>query len=312
MNLHEFERISAEHSALQILLKEIPEANAIDRLSVERRASELERLLYETPVTASRPSGAKVLFRGKPVVGQYGILAQFGTQAIRNFVDAVAAIAANLVGPIGARGTLPNRDSYQMLITGTPTGSFGFELEEYGTGQRQLDFAEQSTVGQAIEQAIGLMKATSGSDDDLADAAAGMSQRAIAALLEFVKTLADNDATCSIESERLQFSFSDTAQVSRTVERLSLDNIREAHEEIEGAFQGVLPKRRTFEFKVSQTGEVINGKVGPTITDANQINEILGQQIAIEVTTTRVGDRPPRYQLTGYHPSASEDANRTD
>jgi len=55
---------------------------------------------------------------------------EFGVKAINAFADAVAAIGASQTTSLGTRGALPNREAYQLLITGTAVGSFGFELEE--------------------------------------------------------------------------------------------------------------------------------------------------------------------------------------
>ena len=59
----------------------------------------------------------------------------------------------------------------------------------------------------------------------------------------------------------------------RSLERLGQDNLHEDRQAFEGEFQGVLPKRRTFEFKVRDADTVITGKIGPAISDADTLNE---------------------------------------
>ena len=58
------------------------------------------------------------------------MFAEFGAKVINTFADAIAAIGASQTTALGTRGVIPGRDDYQLLITGTALGSFGFELEE--------------------------------------------------------------------------------------------------------------------------------------------------------------------------------------
>jgi hypothetical protein len=93
------------------------------------------------------------------------------------------------------------------------------------------------------------------------------------------------------------FRFTDVGQVRRSLERISKDNLHEDEQLLKGEFQGVLPKRRTFEFKITGTDQVIVGKVTPAIEDADLINKHLHQQVEIRAMVTRVGDGRPRYLL---------------
>lgn len=153
-----------------------------------------------------KPARARLTFRGRPVLQNHGIFAEFGSAAVDKFADAIATIAASLEGPLGARGTLPNRESYRMLITGTALGSFGFELEEH-VPAGQLSLPGLSPIEEAIDEARTMMEATLGTDDDLAEAASGTDRRAVAALRDFVKILADHEAVCAWESDGKVFRF---------------------------------------------------------------------------------------------------------
>ena len=119
--------------------------------------------------------------------------------------------------------------------------------------------------------------------------------------------MADQEAVCALEFKDKVFRFADVGEVRRSEQRLSLDNIHENKQQLEGVFQGVLPKRRTFEFKLSSTQEVIAGKVGAGIADASRINHILERATKIEVQTICVGNGRPRYVLLKYEePSVQE------
>ncbi|MEW6237718.1 MAG: hypothetical protein AB1656_20220 [Candidatus Omnitrophota bacterium] len=304
MNLHEYQRLQAERGELDKLLAQTPETDAIDRMSLQSRKDSIEKVLATVPTPIREPVRAKLTFRGKPVVKSYGILAEFGALAVNRFADAIAAFAASMAGPLGARGAIPNRDDFQLLITGTALGSFGFELEERAK-DGEMYFEEFSSIEPAIDKASALMKASLGSDDDLADAASDIDPRALISLRDFLRTLVEHEAICSLEYKDKCFRFCDSGEVRRSQERLSQDNIREKEEQIEGAFQGVLPKRRTFEFKLSSTQEIIAGKVGAGIADAGVINRILNQPTKICVHTTCVGTGRPRYVLLKYEEPSS-------
>jgi hypothetical protein len=299
MNRQEYRYLQSEQSALEEMLKEMPASRVIDRIGLESRKEEIEKELASQAGLAREPVRAKLTFSGKPIVGGHGIFVDFGAAAVNAFAEAVAAIGASQAGTLGARGKIPNRDEYRLLITGTALGSFGFELEEAPI-DNVTPFSELSPVKSAIEQATSIMKASIGTDDELADAVAEADPRALEALRTFLKTMADKEAVCTIECEDDAFRFSDVGQIRRSESRLSRDNIHEEDRVILGKFQGVLPKRRTFEFLVDDIGEVITGKVGPEIEDAGEINRILDKHARIEVRAKRVGKGQPRYILFRY------------
>jgi hypothetical protein len=269
----------------------------LDRGSLTARLEEVEHLLAEANINEREPARAQLTFNGRPVVGSYGIFADFGMKAVSGFTEAVAAVAATLAGPLFAKGPIPNRDQNQLLITNTALGSFGFELEEYRSGK--LPFDEQSMLELALERTQSLLQGTINADDELlADAATELDQRALDKVRAFVKTLADNDAVCALQFRNRAFRFSDMGQVNRSLERLSQDNLREVEQFLEGEFEGVLPnKRRTFEFKVNGQDEVIVGKISPAVANLDEINAHLYKATRIKVMTTRVGNGRPRYVL---------------
>jgi len=297
MNRNEHLHLLAERSELQRILAGIPEEDRLTRGSFAARLEDVEEQLASTPPPVRSPARARLTFRGRPVIGHHGVFAEFGTKATNAFADTVAKVAAALSGPLSPMGPIPNREESQLLITSTAVGSFGFELEEYRPSG-QLDFGEESVAGQALEMTKSLLQSTVGTDDELADSAAGTDPRAVEALRTFLDLLAANEAICLLEHEEKVFRFRDVGEVRRAVERLGQDNLREEQTHLAGEFQGVLPKGRTFEFKLADTGEVVRGKVGPAIADPDVINRHLHQATTIDVLATRVGNGRPRYVLT--------------
>jgi hypothetical protein len=193
-------------------------------------------------------------------------------------------------------GPIPNRNESRLLITGTALGSFGFELEEAPVGD-QLDFGEEAVAGQALELTQNLLRGTLGTDDELADSAVATDPRAITAVRSFLELLATNEAVCALQYNDKVFQFNDVGEVRRGVERLSQENLLEEEAHLTGEFQGVLPKSRSFEFKIAESQEIIRGKVIAAIASPDQINNHLNESITIDVLATRVGTGKPRYVL---------------
>ncbi len=295
MNVQEYQHLLAEQSIVERLLDGTPPDDVLERSGLEARLEELKDELASTSPPRRVPATARLTFRGRPVVEHHGVFAEFGAKATSAFADAVARVAASLSGPLAPTGPIPNRDESQMLITSTAIGSFGFELEEYRPGQ--LHFGDESPVAEALELTRNLLQSTLGTDDELADWAAGTDPRALDAIRSFLELLATNEAVCALECNGRLFRFSDVGQVRRSAQRLGRDNLCEELTRLIGEFQGVLPKGRTFEFRLAQSGEVIRGKVASAIPDPDLINDHLHQTVEIEVLATRIANGRPRYVL---------------
>lgn len=295
MNQQDHLQLLAERKFLQLRLVELPVSARIMRISTESRLSAIEGRLAQEAVDESEPARVRLTFNGRPVIGSHGIFAEFGLKAVSNFTEAVAAVAASLSTPLAATGPIPNREQYQMLITSTALGSFGFELEEYRVGK--LPAEDASLVALALEHTQNLLQGTVGTDDQLADSAADTDPRALDKVRAFLQTLADYEATCTVLYRDIGFRFTDVGQVRNSLARLSQDNLREVEQYLNGEFQGVLPKGRTFEFKLADDGAVVRGKLGSAIQNADQLNARLHEAVRIKVMATRVGIGRPRYVL---------------
>jgi hypothetical protein len=296
MTLNARDVLLAESTELQEVLNLLPLDNGLERNSVAARLEDVQLQLSKMPPSAYKPARALLTFRGRPVIDNRGIFVDFGTRATNAFFDAVAKIAASISRPLASMGPLPKGDESQLLITSTAVGSFGFELEEFRPDQ--LNFGEASDSAQALELARRFLQSTLESDDDLADAAASTDPRAVDAVRTFLDILASNEAVCALEVDDKAFRFRDVGEVRRSIKRIALDNLNEQGTRLSGEFQGVLPKARTFEFKIAGTGEVVRGKVGPLVVDPDVINRHLHKLVTINVSETRVASGKPRYVLT--------------
>ncbi|MBC3779236.1 hypothetical protein [Pseudomonas sp. SWRI99] len=273
-----------------------PGISKLTLMSVQARIEKARAFLEDNGKHAYRPAKVRLTYRGAPVWGTHGVLAEFGASATQAFSVAITAIAASLSGSLADKGPIPNRLANQLLITGPARGSFGFELEEI-PADKQLDIEGTTPVSQAIEILAELLEATATkSDEELSEPVSRLADRAIAAVSDFLSELSENNASCGVATSTRRFQFSDVEQVRRSKARLSRDNIKEEQETFTGSFVGVLPDKRIFEFKTTG-GEVLHGRVSAEIGGPNVINDHLYTEVSIHVTARRIGSSNPRYTL---------------
>lgn len=298
MNRKEYEYLLEQQSGLDDLLTMVPEDAVIDRISLQSRRDRVAAKLATYPAPPRWPATARLTFNGRPVAAGGGIAVDFANRAVKEFADTVASVGASLRGSLSDRGPVPHRENYSLLITGTATGSFGFEMEE--DVERSRHAPGESPVESAIEQVNAIFKSLSGSDEALAVAISDTHPRAIQNLRDFLNILATNNATCALAFKGDVFRFTDVGQVQRSLNRLGPDSIREYSDEISGAFLGYLPDSRQAEFRNSKTGEVISGKVDLRMRNADAINDHRGQSALLSVRVRKVGSGRPRYTFVNY------------
>jgi hypothetical protein len=300
MNPQDRMHLLAERKFLRARLAQLPESARVMRINTQSHLRGIEQRLANEPTDGREPAHVRLTFNGRPVVGSHGIFAEFAMRAVNSFTEAVSAVAASLSAPLAAMGPIPNREQHQLLITNTALGSFGFELEEYQDVQALPE--EASPVAEAVERTQALLQGTLGTDDQLADSAADTDPRALDKVRTFLQILADYEATCAVQYRDRSFRFADVGQVRNSLARLSQENLQEAEQVLQGEFQGVLPKGRTFEFKLAGDGGVVRGKIGPAIQNAAELNARLNQTVTIRVMVTRVGNGRSRYLLMATPP----------
>jgi hypothetical protein len=296
MTSQDHARLVGERSALQRMIQQTPADDVLDLGSLTARLEEIEHCIARAGDLSRKPAAARLTFNGRPVIGSHGVFADFGARAVGAFSEAVTAVAASLTGGLAAKGPIPNREQHQLLITHTALGSFGFELEEHRPAGTAGD--EPSSLEQALARTRDLLQGTIETDDELlADLAADLDRRALDKVRAFIGTLEESEAVCTLQYQNQVFRFTDLGQVRRSLQRISDDNLREDEQTLRGQFQGFLPRRRTFEFRVATPDQVIAGKVAVAVADADEINRHLHQDAEVRVMETRVGTGQPRYLL---------------
>ncbi|WP_157652948.1 hypothetical protein [Burkholderia ubonensis] len=296
MNRLERSHLEAEVTFLEEQLREIGQDAGLTRLSLESRLNEVREQLVAAPEDAREPAKAIVTFRGKPVLGTHGVMADFGAAVTKAFSDAVSTVAASIDRPLNAMGPIPNREQNRLLITGTAIGSFGFEFEEMAVLPLLDD--QRSAVDVALERTQKLLESTTESDEVLAENLQNTDPRAVEKVKAFLKVLSDSEATCAIERNGQRFLFSNIEQIETSLARLSEDNI---HEEIirkPGTMTGSMPGRRQFEFRPDGEEVLIYGTIGPQIEEPGRVLGQWGSRFIATIHVTRVGNGLAKYQLT--------------
>lgn len=288
--------LKAELLQLEGILNSIPESHVIDRVSFESRKRKVIELLQTFPEERF-VNKAKLTFRGAPVVGSHGVLADFATKANGAFSDAFAAIIAGLEETLKYMGPIPDKSKNQLLITGTAIGSFGFEYELPGSGTEL--FPESLKPFDAFGLLMSVLKLSAeGSDDDIAEVLEEMHPRAVRKIREFLGVLDQSNALCGIEFQNDVFRYKDKDQLKNSMDRLKDDNIHEQWVAYIGEFQGVLPQTRTFEFRLSDQVGIIKGKVDFSIQDPDVLNrEWLHKPVTLKLHETQVGLGRPCHSL---------------
>ncbi len=306
MNHNDYISFAWEVKELEALLARIPTESVISRMGLESRLKAAREAIAKfNPLEL--PRKARLTFRGRPVVGSYGASAEFASKASAYFTEAFSAVVAGISENLRYMGPIPDKEKNQLLITGTAIGSFGFEFElprlrgENTTEQIQL-FQEGNKPENRPEVAMEKLEklfqvAAEGSDDDIAELVDEIHPRAVKKASEFLDYLSEQDAWCGVEFKETVFRFGGVEQVRESAARLKSNNIKEADESFRGEFQGVLPKSRTFEFKVLDQDQILRGKVGPEIEDADVLNGILHKHLTALFHVIQVGQGRPRYTL---------------
>jgi hypothetical protein len=265
----ESDEIRADLATVEALLGAAPEGDILGRRSLTARRDILTQELATLTAHARPSAHAAVYFGGAPVVGSRGIDATFASRALANYEDFVTKIwGQRQHGNLPASGPVRDRHEARLHITGVVRGSFGFELAEL-EGPTSL---EGAPLRDAVDLATRAIIAAGESDDALADAAEDLDGRAFAALREFFTVLKKGGASVRVVTDDLDRSF-DVSAVLAAAERTQGTLTEEEDVPIPGEFLGVLPERRTFEFR-RDDGTVLRGRVSEEmpIADLGRLN----------------------------------------
>ena len=296
MNASSRNKIRSEIDEIEKILEKLPEDAFIERYSFEKRLESARVALESLPAGETAPETLYLTFRGLPVDSSHGISADFAGKASNAFADAFAAILAGRHERLRYMGPIPDKNKYPLMITGTAIGSFGFEIEL----PKEVDLIDDRVgADKAVETLKNLFRVSvEGTDEQIAELVEGIHPRAVRKVADFLEVMHQNEAWCGLEFRNDFFKYSNLQQVGLSETRLKDENISRTNETFLGEFQGVLPKGRTFEFKVLGEDTIIRGKVGSEIADPDVLNrDCLHQSVQATFLVVQVGRGRPRYSL---------------
>lgn len=293
---YEYLSIKSEIAEIEGILRSLSPAQVIKKLTFESRLRSAKSAL-EAFQRLPASKKATLTFRGKPVVGSHGLHAEFGSRAALHFADAFAAVAAGLGESLRYKGPIPDRAKHQLLITGTAIGSFGFEFEL--PAEKYNLFGDEPQAEQALKKLQQLMQQSAeGSDDEISELVDEIHPRAVAKIHEFLSYLAQHQAWCGLEFAGRFFRYNHIDQLKLSTERLLAGNIKESSEILTGAFTGILPNDRTFEFTQAESGNVIKGKIAPEVDDPDLLLRVFYKKpVTASFAIVQVGQSRPRYRF---------------
>ena len=299
MRYEDYAYHASEITQLERLLEKMPEEMTVERLGIEYQLSQTKERIEGVPIPPV-PQKVHVMFRGKPVYEESGIDANFSARAMKLFVDAVAMAAAGSAGKLESSGAVPGRKEGQPVITGTTSGSFGFELEL--PPLRQEPAGEESPdpyVKEAVQKIQDLLiLSTEGSDDDLSEVVDDIHPRAVRKVGEFMELVRLNNARFGLDFRNRKFRITAENQLDDTIKRLAARNVHEQTHEMSGIMIGILPASNRFQLDRLTDWTVIEGRIASEIRDTYELaREFSGREVTARIRSVRVGEGNPRYTL---------------
>lgn len=292
-------RLDAEQKYLEDLLHSAGDhSGSLSMRSLQQRLNEVTTQLEEHAVPRAEPARVTLTFRGDPVVGAYGIFAQFASNALTSFTNAVSAVGASMRRGLKPDGRLPDRLHYRFLVTGVARSSFGFVLEEVPTtSQPTLELDVPTPASEALNRTLDILDASRAVDEEaVSEAISDLDSRAVNAVRLFVKRLDIGSAHGALVSNDRQIVFSTVREVKAARAILDRNNVSTEAQVLTGTFLGALPEQRRFEFMVADVG-VIRGSIDKSVDDPVRFNQHSGSRARISVKVTRVGSAPRKYVL---------------
>ena len=299
MNYKEYAFTASEITQLEYILSIMPESREIERIGLEYRLEKAKQRLEGVPIPP-RPILTDVKFQGKPVVDDVGIEASFTGRTTKAFAESTALTVAASTGELKETGAIPDRGLGQQLVSGVTTGSFGFQIElphstvtDVQTGQTY------NPAERAVEMIQDLLETSlEGGDDDLAELTNRMHPRAVRKVAEFLGILKSDEAQVAIGLNGREVALRNSGEVEKATRRLAERNIEGRTTIMTGTLIGIVPARGFFEFMVSDTGELIEGRIGHEIRDPYRVaSRYANQEVRARIRRLQVGQGQPKYTL---------------
>jgi hypothetical protein len=256
----ERDHLAAQLAALTHLLQTLPANDYLGRMGFESRRADLQRQLEALGEAGERRAHVALYFGGDPVIGSYGVQAEFGTKVIGKFQDVLTKVWGTLDGAqLQQMGPIKDKDVSQLHIISVVHGSFGFVLEEL---EGQIEPMFQSPLSQAADRVAEYITNFAGENEaTFSQMIDVLNPRVFQSIREFFGFIYKDKATFRMVEGELDQRF-DRIAVERAWNRAEASNVTEDRMHVTGRLLGVIPMKRRFELESSETGTVIEGKVG--------------------------------------------------
>jgi hypothetical protein len=237
------------------------------QLNIQPRLVQLEKKLDEFPVEAFAPAEADLTFEGAPVKGSVSIEPYFAGRVLQTFSKLYRYVRASLkaesLDEVERLGRMPGANDRSLHFGSLTLGSFGFHFEESVDGLSESEIDEETGytfTRLALERTRVLMASVASSDEETANAFAGLSDRVMNPLREFLEELRKGGATCSIRTGASRFRFDNSDDVKDACERASR-TLTEQKVTSKGVLRGLMPDEGEFSVLLDGATESVKGKV---------------------------------------------------
>lgn len=256
----ERDAVAADLAAVEILLEQMTDEDALTSLSLQDRRDELREMLASMATRTENKASANIYFSGRPVIGSRGIESEFGVAAVGIFQDIVTKVFAHRqIGNLAQRGAVPVKGLSKLHITNVVHGSFGFSLEEL-TPQSEII---NSSLKEAMNHASLIIGSFSEPDEEkFMKEMEDLDSRVLATVREFFELMRGNAAAFRLVSDQFDKSF-DLGAVERAAERAKFTTLTDVSLVFDGQLSGLFLDGRLFEYRTGSERGTIRGRIGP-------------------------------------------------
>lgn len=264
---------------------------------MKHRVEELQEQLDALP-ESSFEAKTTVYFMGEPVEGTRAIDAEFSSKALLPYLEMVKTqFAAITHGQVGRSGPRRREKDARLMITGTPRGSFGFELE----APRSDDLFAEEKLSETLVQLTQVIEAAGVSDLEYLRVLNDLEERSFPKLKEFFKVLHDNGAGIRLQTGDLEIEMPPSL-IDTAYERTNESFEETASLTVEGIFRGA--RLETWDFNLrTDDGIPYTGRIDPDLEEDEvaamnkRTNERCVADLRRITVTTGSGKRTTRFVL---------------
>ena len=259
----ERDALLADLSAVNKMLDRMPDSDLMGRSSFVARRDELQDALNEIENFSDTLANVALFFNGEPVDGSRSIDAEFASKALNAFQEIISKkLSSNETGGLAQVGRLPVKEAARLNITNIVHGSFGFVLEESDQDSPQL---VNSSLKDTVDKvAVMIADITDQDEDKFSKVIDSIEPRIFGSVRNFFKTVFEGGALLRIVEDERDLRL-DRITLKRGYDRIEASDVQESEKLLSGSLIGLTPISKRFEFRSSETGEVIKGTIGPML-----------------------------------------------